>query len=147
MSSIEETIKSLFSNKEDTKSIVFEWENGAAVIKTVGVNGLEDVKSALDSTKVQLPIFAVQSIDKDESVETQRTYFVQLPFVGENVKPLRRRDLGVLRNSINSTIDNLKAGHIHVTMEITNVDEIRVEELEKRLLTACGSHKPKGFKW
>lgn len=108
-------------------------------------SGLDDVRAHLDASKVMLALFAVKSIDKDDSVETQRTYYVQLPFVGVNVKPLLRRDLNSLRNAITNAV---KSGlNVHVTMEITSVEDIKVDELEKRLLNACGSHKPKGFQW
>ncbi|KAF0985173.1 hypothetical protein FDP41_000212 [Naegleria fowleri] len=147
MSNIEEALKKLFSHKDDTKSVVFEWDhkNKVAIITHEGVNGLDDVRAHLDASKVMLALFAVKSIDKDDSVETQRTYYVQLPFVGVNVKPLLRRDLNSLRNAITNAV---KSGlNVHVTMEITSVEDIKVDELEKRLLNACGSHKPKGFQW
>ncbi|KAL9643427.1 hypothetical protein ABK040_010042 [Willaertia magna] len=145
MSDIDTTIKNLFDLKDSVRAVVFEWDptKNAAVVTCTGSSGIEDIKSNLDETKCMVGICAVNSIDTCvESVSTQRTYYVCVNFLGAKVKPMRRRDMGSLRNVITP-----KVGNVHVSIECVNVDEVNIELLEKKLFLACGSHKPKGFKW
>lgn len=95
-------------------------------------------RAAFDPAKVLWGAFNVHGVDERNSVESVRTKVVQVNWVGESVKPMKR--MKALQGA--GLAGEVISGTVAVTIEATNSDEIDHKDIAIKLANCGGAHKP-----
>jgi hypothetical protein len=101
-------------------------------------NDFPSFKAAFDPAKVQWGAFCCHGIDERNSVESVRNKIVQINWVGESVKPMKR--MKALQGA--SLVTEIISGSVAVSVEATNEEEIDAKEIATKLADCGGAHKP-----
>ena len=88
-------------------------------------NDFPSFKAAFDPAKVQWGAFCCHGIDERNSVESVRNKIVQINWVGESVKPMKR--MKALQGA--SLVTEIISGSVAVSVEATNEEEIDAKEV------------------
>lgn len=137
---ITDTWAELKGEKSTTNFIVVGYE-GKTDLKLVakGEGGLAEFVSKMDDKSAFYGVFRVIAFDNAES---QRTKFVVVTWTGKDLKAMARASVAVHK----SAIINVFSPH-HLELQVSSVQELDQESIEKKLNAATGAHKPTGYKF
>jgi hypothetical protein len=122
----------------DVRWMVMELADDSKSIITAGQGSdFPSFKASFDDAKVMWGAFCVHGIDERNSVESVRNKIVQINWVGESVKPMKR--MKALQGA-KLVVDIMPS--IAVTVECTTQEELDAKEIAIKLADCGGAHKP-----
>ena len=129
---------------EDVRWMMLELaDDSKSVILNSQGNDFASFKAAFDPAKVLWGAFCVHGIDERNSVESIRNKIVQINWVGESVKPMKR--MKALQGA--SMVTEIIAGTVAVSVEATCEEDLDAKEMSTKLADCGGAHKPTYYEW
>ena len=115
--------------------------NTTSVFKA-GTGGLNDFRANLQSDLVLFGAFRCKAIDDRGSVRSVRTKFVFVQFIGADVRPVVRAQAGPAKGHFESILSGA-----HVSIAISDPSDLNEVDVEARLQSSCGAHRPTGYEF
>lgn len=134
----------LFEQLCDQKDTAVRWitmelaDDAKSVVTAGSGNDFPSFKASFDDAKVMWGAFCVHGIDERNSVESVRNKIVQINWVGESVKPMKR--MKALQGA--SLVTEIISGTVAVSVEATNQEDLDGKEIAIKLADCGGAHKP-----
>lgn len=139
-----EAVAQLWSNVVNTKnplrwviSVVNDKYTGLDVVAS-GSTGLSGFLAALgDVNGIVYAGFKVTGVDERGSVKSIRSQYVKVSMMTDDVPQLKRAKALQLKDAVDRAFSGAS-----VVIDISSADEIEKGDLERRLASAAGAHKP-----
>lgn len=113
---------------------------GSVAVMAAGTEGIAEMKDEFDDERVIYCGLRATAIDDRGSVRSVRAKYVFVQYIGSGVNPMVRAKAGPLK----SHFEQLLPG-THVSVSISNADELTAQSLEQRLQASAGAHRPNGY--
>lgn len=127
-------------NKDSINWLLCQYDSTGKALEfhSKGTKGLGEILDNFKDDIILYGVYKVIAVDDD----SKRTKFIQITWVGPNVKPMVRAKVSTHKSVV---ISYFKGSHVEVHYGSTN--DISKDDLAKRLTTSTGSHKPKAYDW
>ena len=123
-------------DEDETNWCILEVE-GDEVVGVADGNGLEALKNAFEDDKIQWGIFRVAGVDSRGGLESRRSKYVQINWVGPSVTPMKK-----MRALSGKEVVGAFLGSIGMAMDARDRDDLEDVDIAKKLISAGGAHKP-----
>jgi len=105
-----------------------------------GAGGLAEVRAGLNESKVQFFLFRVTGIDVKAGAKSIRSKFVRGCYTGASVSTMDRANAGGIQSEIFQFLQDA-----HKSYQISSLDELTEETIERDLRAAAGAHQVQRF--
>ena len=129
---------------DPTNWVILSFNEGSKTDMTAatGTGGLAEFCATLKDDAIHYGAFVIYGVDERGNVTSRREKFVQVTWVGENVKVMAKSKVAGQRSAAMAYFSGY---HIAYQIMDGDRDDISEAELEKKLLQVGGAHKPKFY--
>ncbi|KAL0484069.1 coactosin [Acrasis kona] len=103
-----------------------------------GTGGYDEFVKQLSDDKALYGVFRVIAVDDD----SRRTKFVFVTFLGSKLVPLKRARVSTHKSAFAKLFNGF-----HAEVYASSEDDLSKDEIVKKLNSATGAHKPKGYEF
>lgn len=141
--SIADAWRRILDDKESINWLVASYDGkdvATAELVRAGCGDLASFRAVFDDSRVMFGGFRCSAIDNSGSVKSVRAKLIFVSFIGQNVKSIARAKAGSARSHFEGIINGA-----HISVNISEADELKEEDLIQRLQLCAGAHKPNAY--
>ena len=102
-----------------------------------GNGGLNEMRGALDESKVGFGVIKVVGVDDKASTQSRRFKYVFVTFIGNNVSVLTKARVSIQKGQVTPMFHG-----VQIYVDIQGADELTQELIANKLTASGGAHKP-----
>ena len=113
-----------------------------AKLHKAGTGGLAEFKEQLEDDLVLFGGLRCKAVDDRGSVQSVRSKFIFVTFVGRNVKPVTRAQASTVRGAFEMMMPGA-----HVSVFVSSPSELSEADFAARLQACAGAHSPNRYEF
>lgn len=106
-----------------------------------GSGGLAELHPNLADDKIAYVFFRAIGSDVQANVTSNREKFIFISYIGKSVGALKRARVGMQSRDVQTSANKLRL-NFAISVDASDIDDLSVDALSKRLLACGGAHKP-----